>query len=121
MTLLSFVSYGYLYTHLREASLCRRKAGQRAIFSGAPVLAEPHTYGIPSYGGCNGNLSIDARKFGYEAYFSFQLGFKIIELLYCQHKIKYNCCQVSFYCFSELNCLFGFPLREVSQSNGIHR
>ena len=110
-----FINYAYLCTLLREASLCRRKAGEKAIFSGAPVRAEPHTKR-----GCNGNLSMPV-KFGYEAYFSFQLGFKIIEFLYCHHKMKYNCCQVSFYCFSKLICLFGFSLREVSQSNGIHR
>ena len=44
-----------------------RKAGERAVFSGVPVRAEPHTY--------RGWKPIDVRKFGYEAYFSFQLGF----------------------------------------------
>ena len=49
-----------------------------------------------------------------EAYFSFQLSFKIIMSLYRRHKMTYSCCEVSFF-QTELNRLFVFLWREVSQ------
>ena len=42
-----------------------------------------------------------------------QLSFKIIVFLYCHQKTKYDCCHV--FCFSKLNCLFGFSSRKVPQ------
>ena len=55
-----------------------------------------------------------------EAYFSFHLSFKMIVFMYYLHKMKYNCCQVYIFCFSKLNCLFGFSSRKVSQKGGYY-
>ena len=64
-------------------------------------------------------LFADRRADTWSLFFSFQLSFKIIIFLYCLHKMKYNCCWVSFSVFQNWN--FYLVFRERKRCKGIHR